>query len=357
MMILGRLQGDLMCSRRNRSGIVVRAFFKGALLVGTLLVGALFGGWSAPSRAEEPAEFTSSAPPVFDGGVPKSVAELKAMQNHLQRISDRLVEATVGLRVGSAYGSGVIVSPEGMILTAAHVAQEPLIACDVILSDGRIVRGKTLGLNRNLDAALVQILDDGPWPTAAMAKQDAPKAGLWCVATGHPGGYEKGRKPVVRLGRILEESTTVLVTDCTLVGGDSGGPLFDANGQVIGIHSRIGGMLTANLHIPVAAFRRSWERMEQGEVWGHLPGQAPFLGVRGAPDAGIARISEVFPDTPAARAGLKVGDVVTRFHGEPVGDFSSLTEKVSKLNPGSSVTIVVRRDDELLELKLVIGKR
>ena len=97
--------------------------------------------------------------------------------------------------------------------------------------------------------------------------------------------------------------------------------------------------------------------MEKGEAWGHLPGQAPFLGVRGAPDDGEAKISEVFPDTPASRAGLKVGDVVTRFHGEAVTDFSSLTDKVSKLNPGTSVIVIIRRDEQLLELKLVIGKR
>lgn len=258
-----------------------------------------------------------ATPEVFSGGVPRGVAELKAMQDHLQKLSERLLAATVGIRVESAYGSGVIVTPQGLVLTAAHVAQGANIACDIILPDGRVVRAKTLGLNRNLDAALIQITDPGTWPVASMAKADAAKMGQWCVATGHPGGYERGRKPVMRLGRILESSDTVLVTDCTLVGGDSGGPLFDAAGQVIGIHSRIGGMLTANLHVPIGGFRRSWERLEKGESWGHLPGQSPFLGVRGSPETDVARISEVFPDTPASRrnARRRCRDAVRRTTG------------------------------------------
>ncbi|MFO0817365.1 MAG: trypsin-like peptidase domain-containing protein [Pirellulales bacterium] len=313
------------------------------------------------ARSEEQDASTGSlevsAPAVFAGGVPTGIAELKAMQTHLRKISERLLAATVGIRVGSAYGSGVIVSPEGMVLTAAHVAQGANVPCDVILPDGRSVRAKTLGLNRNIDAALVQIVEPGPWPVAAINEGTAPKAGQWCMATGHPGGYERGRKPVLRLGRILETSNAVMVTDCTLVGGDSGGPLFDGEGRVIGIHSRIGGMLTANLHVPVAGFRESWERLERGESWGHLPGQAPFLGVRGAPEGDVAKISEVFPETPAARAGLKAGDVVISFGGKRVGDFTSLTELVGQTEPGARVPLVVRRGDEMLELELVVGKR
>ncbi|MFO0867508.1 MAG: trypsin-like peptidase domain-containing protein [Pirellulales bacterium] len=317
------------------------------------------GPESTTSTSTEPAASAdvTAVPAIFAGGVPTGVAELKRMQDHLQKVTERLLAATVGIRVGSAYGSGAIVTPQGMVITAAHVAQSAGVTCDVILSDGRVVRGKTLGLNRNLDAALVQILEPGPWPVAAMAQTDSAKAGQWCIATGHPGGYERGRQPVLRLGRILESSDTVLVSDCTLVGGDSGGPLFDAAGQVIGVHSRIGGMLTANLHVPIGGFRRSWERLEQGESWGHLPGQAPFLGVRGAAEADVARISEVFPDTPAARAGLRVGDIVTHFGSQPVTDFASLTDLVSKSEPGKTIKLSVRRGDEMLELELVVGKR
>lgn len=300
---------------------------------------------------------SAEVPAVFAGGVPSGVSELKAMQSHLRKLSDRLLAATVGVRVGQAYGSGVIVESTGLVLTAAHVAQRATAECEVILLDGTRVPAKSLGLNRNLDAALIQIARQGTYPTVEMAPKESIKAGQWCVATGHPGGVEKGRKPVLRLGRILETSDSVLVSDCTLVGGDSGGPLFDASGRVIGIHSRIGGMLTANLHVPIDGFHRSWERLSASEEWGHLPGQAPFIGVRGAAEEPVARITEVFPETPAERAGIKPGDIVLKLGGEPVTNFASLTDLIGRANPGETLAIVVKRGEERLELRIVIGKR
>src|SRR5205807_4246056 len=117
----------------------------------------------------------------------------------------------------------------------------------------------------------------------------------WCVVTGHPGGFRPGRSPVVRVGRILELNLTspraYLRTDCTLVGGDSGGPLFDMHGRVIGIHSRIGGSITANLHVPVDTYRETWDRLVKGERWGGGIGRPvrptqgePFFGFRLDPD-------------------------------------------------------------------------
>lgn len=318
---------------------------------------ALVGTESSTGQGEVEGQEKPEVPAVFAGGVPTGVSELKAMQAHLRKLSDRLLNATVGVRVGQAYGSGVIVEKTGLVLTAAHVAQRASTDCEVILLDGSRVPARALGLNRNLDAALIRITKPGTYQTVEMAPKDTIRAGQWCVATGHPGGVEKGRKPVLRLGRILETSDTVLVSDCTLVGGDSGGPLFDASGRVIGIHSRIGGMLTANLHVPIDGFHRSWERLAASEEWGHLPGQAPFIGVRGAAEDSVARITEVFPETPAERAGMKPGDIVLRIGGEAVTNFASLTELIGRANPGENLTIVVKRGDERLELRIVIGKR
>ena len=312
---------------------------------------------AAPAGETPAAADTAAVPAVFAGGVPSGVNDLKAMQAHLRKLSDRLLSATVGVRVGQAYGSGVIVEASGLVLTAAHVAQRASTDCEVILLDGTRIPARALGINRNIDAAVIRISKQGTYPTVEMAPKDTIKAGQWCVATGHPGGVEKGRKPVLRLGRILETSDSVLVSDCTLVGGDSGGPLFDAGGRVIGIHSRIGGMLTANLHVPIDGFHRSWDRLMSSEEWGHLPGQAPFIGVRGAAEDTVARITEVFPETPAERAGLKPGDVVLKLGGEAVTDFASLTELIGRANPGENLAIVVRRGEERLELRIVIGKR
>src|SRR5438067_853762 len=77
------------------------------------------------------------------------------------------------------------------------------------------------------------------------------KNGDWCVCVGHPGGYKEGRTPVVRVGRVLAHNDNHLQSDCTMVGGDSGGPLFDLDGKVIGINSRIGLTIASNIHVPV----------------------------------------------------------------------------------------------------------
>ena len=81
--------------------------------------------------------------------------------------------------------------------------------------------------------------------------------GQWCICIGHPGGYQPGRSAPVRVGRILDNRPSGIRTDCVLVGGDSGGPLFDTKGMIIGINSRIGSTIRANLHAPIDAFTRA----------------------------------------------------------------------------------------------------
>jgi serine protease Do len=149
----------------------------------------------------------------------------------------------------------------------------------------------------------------------------------------------------------------VITSDCTLVGGDSGGPLFDMDGKVIGINSRIAGPLNANMHVPVNTFRETWERLKNGEAWGSMPGNAPFFGVQGDPDAKDARIAKVFPNTPAEKAGLRVGDIVIEFDGKPIGEFSSLSKLVADKAPGDKAKVKVQRGEEMLEFEVTIGKR
>ncbi len=117
------------------------------------------------------------------------------------------------------------------------------------------------------DAGLMKIADKGPWPHVEMGHSAELRPGVWCLALGHPLGYEKDRPPVVRVGRILRVGPTLVQSDCPLVGGDSGGPLFDLQGRVIAIHSRIGGPTDINLHVPVDVFHENWERLTKGEAW------------------------------------------------------------------------------------------
>jgi serine protease Do len=294
---------------------------------------------------------------IFAGDDPQSLEELRAMERHQRELSKKLMACTVGIVVGPAHGSGVIVSEDGYVLTAAHVIGAANRTATVILSDGRRVRAKTLGAFRTLDAGLLKITDKGPWPHAEMAKEGSLRLGQWCVATGHPGGYQDGRTPVVRVGRILLTDRFAITTDCTLVGGDSGGPLFDMQGRVIGINSRIGRFLTANMHVPVEPFQQYWERMVSGEHWGSFPGTGPYLGVQGVADAADAKIAQVYAGSPAEKAGLKAGDVIVGYNGKPVADFGALQLLVNESQPGDRVKIEVRRGDQKRELDLVVGKQ
>ncbi len=303
---------------------------------------------------------------VFNGSPLKGLSDLKAMQAHLQDLSEQIKKCTVGVQVGPAWGSGVIISKDGYILTAAHVAGSPNNRhCKVRLADGREVNATTLGLYRTLDAGLMKITDDGEWSHADLADSAKLRYGQWCVAMGHPGGYQDDRGAVLRLGQVLSLDKEAIHTNCTLVGGDSGGPLFDMDGKVIGINSRIAELLTNNMHVPVNAFRDqdAWNRMLKGDVWGHLPGRKPYLGVSGETEKSAsteslgARITKFGDQSPAQRQGLLLGDVVIALDQRAITDFPALVDAVAECQSGESVILTVRRGDEKLDVRVRLGRK
>jgi hypothetical protein len=201
---------------------------------------------------------------VFGKPVPESIDDLKVMEHHLDKVLARVLPSIVCV---NGQGSGVIVTRDGYVLTGGHViAGQAGRECTLTFSDGKTVKAKALYTNSSVDSGLIKIIeDDKEWPFVEMGHSADLKPGDWCIARGHPGGYKKGRDPVVRLGRITKPGDTALVHDCALVGGDSGGPLFDINGRVIGIESRIDQSVETNIAVPVDVFRDGWDQLvEQG---------------------------------------------------------------------------------------------
>lgn len=297
--------------------------------------------------------------------VPQNAEDLAKVEELVAKVVERCKPATVCVQSGGGSGSGVIISEDGYVLTAGHVAVEPGRPVTFIFPDGKKVRGKSLGINVGIDAGLMKITDKGDWPHVEIGEMANVKPGAWVVAMGHPGGFDQERSVVARLGRVYRVRSSVIQTDCTIIGGDSGGPLFDLDGKVVGIHSRISDSLRQNFHVPISIYSDNWDKLAAGEIWNRLPTRnnlrpgGPYIGVQGQAgqeEGNGAVLSRVYADSPAAEAGLRMGDIVIELDRSPVASFGDLAEIVSNLEPGDRVPVVVIRRSERIELQVVIGK-
>ncbi len=260
------------------------------------------------------------------------------------------VVALVGTKVPGS-GSGVIVNEEGLILTAAHVTHgnEKMT---VVFPDGRQANCKVLGSDYDRDVGLAQIIEKGKYPFAQVGDSDTLKQTTIVIALGHPGGFDLRRPPPARIGRISQNNARgFLVSDCTLIGGDSGGPLFDLDGKVVGIHSSISESLSYNRDAPVNAAKVSWDKLLEGKSWGKppvRPGQrntgaavlgAVFEGGGEAPPL----LKEVQPRSPLAAAGVKAGDVILKIGSEATPTAASVAARLKKAKPGERLALAYRR--------------
>ena len=291
-----------------------------------------------------------------------SIEELKERERKVKKVVSELMPTVVAV-VGNdqpATGSGVIINEDGLIMTAGHVTEAAGKELTIIFPDGRSVKGESLGANRTRDAGLARITEEGKWPFAKIGDSKKAKLGEWLIAMGHPGGYDLNRSPPIRLGRLISSgSMGMLRTDCTLVGGDSGGPLFNLEGEVIGIHSSIGGSLAENRHVPSSVFKAGWDRMLAGEIWGSLGMMAagvnpdrPMLGVRMNDSNGQVTIDKVFPNSPAKRAGIEDGDVILKIDGIAAEQMSDVVDQVSSSSAGDILEVQIMRDDKEQSFKV-----
>lgn len=296
-----------------------------------------------------------------------SFNDLVRLEKKVVEVSGKVLPATVSLlsdRTGSS-GSGVLVSDDGLILTAAHVVQgsDQLL---VVFPDGEQVPGTVLGANYSKDIAMVRTTEKGPWPVVEMGVSKPLEAGDWVVALGHSTGFDAARTPPVRFGRVVSDGPgNFLTTDCTLIGGDSGGPLFDLDGRLVGIHSSIGKSTSNNNHAGIDGFREDWDRLVAGETWGELSmnpfanPEMPVLGIGMGRVRGIRGVvvESVVPGSPAVEAGLKRGDVIEALDGDRIGDGGELLQLLAKREPGDFVKLTVSRDGEARQVDVKLDRR
>jgi serine protease Do len=309
----------------------------------------------------------SAADPGYGREAAKTVEDLVKLQAKVEAVAVKVMPATVALLVerSGTSGSGVVASADGLVLTAAHVVQGTAELM-VVFPDGKQVTGKVLGANYSKDIAMVQITQPGPWPYVERGQSKPLTVGDWVIALGHSAGFDPGRTPPVRFGRLMSTGPgNFLTTDCTLIGGDSGGPLFDLEGKLVGIHSSIGDSLNNNNHAGIDGFREDWERLLAGEGWGRLslnPFANPEMPVLGI-EMGITRrikgvpVMMVIPRSPAAAAGVRIGDVILSIDKSEISNGNELLQVLAKKQGGDVIDLGVLREDRKLEFKVTLARR
>jgi serine protease Do len=280
-------------------------------------------------------------------------------------------------------GSGFIISPDGYILTNDHVAGNAK-EITVTLSDGRQFSADLVGSDLVSDIALLRIESDTELPFVPLGDSDDVLIGEWVVTLGNPFGlFERGHKPIVTVGVISARNMNLssvnnrvyrgmLQTDAAINSGNSGGPLVNSLGEVIGVNTLIytgTGYNTGNVGvgfaIPINRVKSVVAELRQhGKVdrsfWTGMRIQAVdrnFAQAMGLPRAEGVIVNQVMHDSPADRAGLEVGDVIVEVNGERITAQEILVDIVNSSRVGDVLRLKVLRDESELNINLELESR
>ncbi|WP_116137054.1 DegQ family serine endoprotease [Trinickia diaoshuihuensis] len=268
----------------------------------------------------------------------------------------------------ASLGSGFIISNDGYILTNAHVVDGANVVT-VKLTDKREFRAKVVGTDKQSDVAVLKISASN-LPTVKVGDPNQSKVGQWVVAIGSPYGFDNTVTSgiISAKARSLpnENYTPFIQTDVPVNPGNSGGPLFNLQGQVIGINSMIysqtGGFQGLSFAIPIdEAMRVKDELVKTGHVSrGRLGVAVQGVNQTLADSFGLqkpagALVSSVDPGGPAAKAGLQAGDVILAVNGTAVNDSTDLPAQIASMKPGSKATLDVWRDKSKKQVTVTLG--
>jgi serine protease Do len=270
--------------------------------------------------------------------------------------------------VQHAQGSGFLISADGLVLTNAHVV-DGAKEVTVKLSDHREFKAKVLGADKSSDIAVLKI-EAHNLPAVTLGDSDKLGVGDYVLAIGEPFGLEETATAgiVSAKGRSLPGDGYVpfIQTDAAVNPGNSGGPLFDSTGSVVGINSQIysnsGGYQGVSFAIPInLAVQVKDQIVKTGKVaHSRLGVEVQTLDQSLANSFKLtspngALVAKVVPDSAAAEAGIKVGDVILKFNGASIVDAGSLSQRVGVVTPGQKASIEIWRDGKTLDLTATIG--
>ncbi|MBT0664841.1 DegQ family serine endoprotease [Geobacter pelophilus] len=265
-------------------------------------------------------------------------------------------------------GSGFIISKDGLILTNNHVV-DGADEIKVKLNNGKEYKAEIKGRDQKLDLALIKISAEKDLPSAELGESDSIEIGEWVMAIGNPFGLSE----TVTVGIVSAKGRVIgsgpyddfIQTDASINPGNSGGPLFNARGEVVGINTAIiAGGQGIGFAIPVnmakailpqlkdkGAVTRGWLGVQTQGVTPEIAKSYGLTGEKGA------LVADIIKDTPAEKAGLKSGDIITEFDGKPVRDPNDLSRTVAATPPGKTVSLKLFRDGSEQSVAVTLERR
>jgi len=310
---------------------------------------------------------TATTGPASGSGSGSSAAPLGGaaldVKGILAKIEPSVVDIVAQSRRGTGEGTGIIISPDGYILTNAHVVNGASKVTVSTASSGKALSATVVGADTDHDVALIKIDNPGgALPVAELGRSSAVSVGDDVVAVGNALGL-RGDPTVTRgivsaLNRTVDNLTGMIQTDAAINPGNSGGPLVNSAGQVIGINTAVAadGAQNIGFAIPIDKAKSLADRLKAGQG----PAPTAFLGVATtdtSDGSGGAQVMQVTSGGPAEKAGIAVGDLIVTVDGKPVATADSLSGLIQAHQPGDTVQIVVERNGASRTLTVTLGTK
>jgi len=303
-----------------------------------------------------------------------SDGQMQGLPPGLQQFFGPMLQLPSQPQIEHGVGSGIIISPDGYIVTNDHVV-DGATSIKVTLNDRRILSAKVVGADKLTDLAVLKV-NASDLPTIVWGDSTKLQPGQTVLAFGSPFGYfqfsvTRGIVSAVNRPNPYSDDARkpggYIQTDAAINPGNSGGPLVNAHGELVGINTFIisnsGSFAGAGFAIPSQIVRATTEQLiKSGKVeHGYLgigmndvtPDNAHFFNLQ---DATGAIVSQVTPDSPASRGGLHTGDVISQLNGQKILNGSALQVAVSEMAPGTKIALGIIRDAKPLTLNLTVGQ-